>query len=264
LAFDGVAASFDQRFGQWLSVAAQRNAVRRELLRIFPRNGRILEIGGGTGEDAHWLAARDFRVHLTDPSPSMVEIARNKLAGTGSPAEIAAAEDLEQFAMTHLSRGGELFQGAFSNFAPLNCVEDLTPVGRGLARLIEPGGSAVLVLFGTASPGEMLTEVLHGRPRQALRRFRRRPVPASIGGRTFTVTYHRPRVIRAALHPWFRYVQRRGIGIFVPPSAAEPWISRHARLLRGLEALDNVASGPLAALGDHVLYVFERTGVPSP
>jgi hypothetical protein len=66
------------------------------------------------------------------------------------------------------------------------------------------------------------------------------------------------------MHPWFRYVRRRGVGILVPPSAAEPWISRHPRLLHGLETLDRVANRPLAALGDHILYVFERTGVPSP
>ena len=49
------------------------------------------------------------------------------------------------------------------------------------------------------------------------------------------------------------------IGLFVPPSAAEPWISRHPRLLGLLEALDRGLSRPLAMLGDHVLYRFVRT-----
>ncbi|MGB3631312.1 MAG: methyltransferase domain-containing protein, partial [Terracidiphilus sp.] len=79
-AFDAVAPQFDARFGAWLSVAAQRRAVREALLTAFPRCGQILELGGGTGEDACFLASRGFRVTLTDPSPAMVSIARAKLA----------------------------------------------------------------------------------------------------------------------------------------------------------------------------------------
>jgi hypothetical protein len=62
-----------------------------------------------------------------------------------------------------------------------------------------------------------------------------------------------------AFQPWFRLVERKGIGVFGPPSAAEPWISRHARLLSALDRLDRLFAKPLAALGDHVLYRFERT-----
>ena len=78
-AFDAVAARFDTRFGGWRSVAAQRREVRAALGRAFPRGARVLEIGGGTGEDARWLAARGREVLLTDGSPSMVRIAREKL-----------------------------------------------------------------------------------------------------------------------------------------------------------------------------------------
>ena len=55
-AFDAVAGGFDERFGPWLSVRAQRDAVRRILLAAFPAGTRLLELGGGTGEDAAWLA----------------------------------------------------------------------------------------------------------------------------------------------------------------------------------------------------------------
>jgi hypothetical protein len=64
------------------------------------------------------------------------------------------------------------------------------------------------------------------------------------------------------MQPWFRAAGRRGIGVFVPPSAAEPWISRHPRLLSALEAMDREVAGALAPLGDHVLYRFDRTSVP--
>ncbi|HET9800005.1 MAG TPA: methyltransferase domain-containing protein, partial [Gemmatimonadaceae bacterium] len=71
-AFDAVAARFDARFGEWRSVAAQRRSVRAALAKAFPRGAHVLEIGGGTGLDARWLAARGREVQLTDPAPSMV------------------------------------------------------------------------------------------------------------------------------------------------------------------------------------------------
>jgi SAM-dependent methyltransferase len=264
LAFDAIASTFDLRFAAWQSVAAQRDAVRRVLLDVFPPAGRIFELGGGTGEDAVWLAARGYNVLLTDASPKMVELARPKLAPMGARAEIVVAEELESFAERHAITCGPNFDGAFSNFAALNCVDDLAPVARGLARLLKPGRAAVLVLFGAMSPGEILVECLRGRPRQALRRFRQEPAPAELGGLKFVVRYHRAGAIASAMRPWFKLVRRLGIGIFVPPSAAEPWISRHPTLLAALARADRLASRPLAVLGDHLLYHFERTSVKAP
>jgi SAM-dependent methyltransferase len=190
LAFDAVAPTFDSRFGAWASVAAQRRAVRAALLQQFPSGGRILEVGGGTGEDAAFLAERGFNVLLTDPSPTMVKLSTEKLAPFGATAEIAAGEEMEDFAERYLSAGRALFDGAFSNFAPLNCVNDLTPVARGLARLLNPGATAMLVLFGTCCPGEIAVEVLRGRPHQALRRWKRGTVPARLAKREFHIVYH--------------------------------------------------------------------------
>ena len=262
IAFDAIAPDFDFRFGAWLSVAAQRRAVRAALLQTLPRNGHILELGGGTGEDAVFLAEHGFDLHFTDPSPTMVALAKTKLAPLGAKAEIAAAEDLQDVADRILSHGGDLFDGAFSNFAPLNCTVDLNPVARGLARMLKQGAPAMLVLFGTFCPGEMVTELLRGRPRQALRRGKRGPVPARLGGREFNVAYHRRSEMVKAFSPWFELERRYGIGVTVPPSAAEPWISTHAHILALMERLDHVISRPLAALGDHVLYQFRRTTAP--
>lgn len=249
-AFDAIAASFDAAFDPWLSVAAQRAAVRAELLAAFAPGARLLEIGGGTGTDAAWLQQRERHVFLTDASPAMVAEAKRKI---GTEAEAIAAEQLAE-----LAGRGRRFDGAYSNFAALNCVADLAPVGRALAELVRPGGTVVLVLFGTCCPGEIVTEALRGRPRNCLRRFRSGPVAASLRGRRFDVRYHRRAEIERAMAPGFRLVGRKAIGLLVPPSAAEPWISRHPRLLAGLAAADRRFARALAAFGDHVLYRFER------
>lgn len=258
-AFDAIADEFDARFGNWLSVSAQRRAVRHTLAEIFPTYGRILEIGCGTGEDAVWLAERGFRMTSTDAAPRMVELTRRKLrAYPESRTIVADAAHLDAIRF-EASDTSARFDGVFSNFAALNCVSDLRPVARGLAPLVRPGGAMALVMFGTLPPGELIAELARGRPRAAVRRFRRRSVEARVSGRAFRIRYHDMAAIERAFAPWFRLVSRRGIGVFIPPSAAEPWISRHPHLLGALEALDFRFRDRLAALGDHVLYRLERT-----
>jgi SAM-dependent methyltransferase len=261
LAFDAIAPDFDSRFGAWRSVAAQRRAVRAALLREFPAGGRILELGGGTGEDAAFLAERGFNVLLTDASPAMVLRAHAKLVPLGARAEVAAAEEIENFAHRYLGAGEALFDGAFSNFAPLNCVIDLKPVAQGLARLLKPGAAAMLVLFGTCCPGEMVTELLRGRPHSAFRRFARGNSPARLANQNFHIVYHRRAALVRTFAPWFVLEKRLGIGIAAPPSAAEPWITRQPRLLAAMEALDKHFCRLLAIFGDHVIYQFRRTEV---
>ncbi|MBS1806338.1 MAG: class I SAM-dependent methyltransferase [Acidobacteria bacterium] len=263
-AFDAIAPRFDERFGAWLSVAAQRKAVRSALIETFPKGGRVLEIGGGTGEDAAFLARSGYEVILTDASPVMVEHARAKLRPLGGRAEVTPAEDLEHFAECWMSEAEEPLDGAFSNFAPLNCVVDLEPVARGLARLLRQGSSAVLVVFGTFCPGEMITESLRLRFKEVLRRTRRGPIKARIGQREFEIVYHRRAELTAVFAPWFSLEKTIGIGVAVPPSGAEPWISGHPGLLASLEAADRVLARPLSMLGDHVLYHFRRNEAQSP
>jgi hypothetical protein len=127
---------------------------------------------------------------------------------------------------------------------------------------VRPGGKVLLVIFGVCAPGEWVVQLLRGDPRAAFRRASRGVVVARMGGNEFSVRYHRRRDVVGAMSPAFRLTRRFGIGIFVPPSAAEPWISLHPRVLQSLERLDRLASRPLAIFGDHVLYEFERSAIP--
>jgi len=259
-AFDAAATNFDARFGGWKSVAAQRAAVRRALRAAFPPRAHVLELGGGTGEDALWLASRGRDPLHTDPSPRMVAIARDKLRGlvTETPL-VLAAEDLDEFAAERIVTGAPSLAGAYSNFAALNCVTDLRPVARALAALVDPGAPVLLVLFGTLPVGELVVQLARGQVRAAFRRCARGAVRARLGVHSFPIRYHRATAVRRAFQPWFTLQERRGIGVFVPPSAAEPWISRHPLLLGVLALLDRLVERPLAPFGDHVLYHFVRT-----
>ncbi len=255
LAFDSIAATFDDRFSSWLSVAAQRRAVRAQLDRVFARHAHLLEIGGGTGDDALWAANSGRTVVMTDVSPAMIGAARRKFGDRSDlTAQCCSAEDIGGLA----GRPGMAFDGAWSTFAALNCVEALDGFAAGLATLVRPGGAVMLVMFGCFCPAEIVVEAARGRPRNMLRRFRRGPVSARLGGHEFTVRYHRRRALARSMAPWFELRGSRAIGLFVPPSAAEPWISRHPRLLAAQARLDDWLAVPLAPLGDHVLFHFER------
>ncbi|HJP68755.1 MAG TPA: class I SAM-dependent methyltransferase [Sphingomicrobium sp.] len=255
-AFDAIAAEFDSRFGPWRSVEMQRRAVRQSLLSAFPTGARLIEIAGGTGEDALWLTRQGREVMMTDASPSMIEAAVMK-GGSSFRAAAFAAEDFRELVD---QLGGEpRFDGAYSVFAGLNCVSDLADFASYLARVLKPGAPLLLVLFGTCCPLEMVAETLRGRPRNALRRFRRGDVPARLSGREFKVRYHRRRDVERMFAPWFALESLKGIGVFVPPSSAEPWISKHQKLLNALGALDRLFCRVFAPLGDHVLYRLVRT-----
>jgi SAM-dependent methyltransferase len=232
-------------------------------LAAFPAGSSLLELGGGTGEDAVFLAANGRRVFVTDGAPAMVAQTRAKAAARGFSenvrAERVSIEELPDFARHRAAAGEPPFDGTFSNFAALNCVADHAAAARALAPLLRPGGRALLVVFGPFSPAETLTLLFRGEGRAAFRRLARGPVPARLGGHEFTVTYPSPRSLARAFVPHFALRRRVGIGVFVPPSSAEPAISRFPRLLDVLEALDRTAARPLALLGDHVLLDFERT-----
>lgn len=265
-AFDALAPGFDEAFAAWKSVAAQRRAVRRALLAAFPTGARLLELGGGTGEDALFLASEGRRVHVTDGAPAMVERTRAKARASSLAdrvtAERLAVEELPAWAASRAVSGAPPFDGAFSNFAALNCVADHGAAARGLSVVLPAGARALLVVFGPASPGEVAVLLARGRFRAAFRRFSRAPVPARVAGETFAVTYPSPRAFAAAFAPWFTLRKTTGIGLFVPPSSAEPWVSRVPGAVAAGEALDRVLARPLALLADHVLLDFTRTSVP--
>ncbi len=258
-----MADRFDDRFTPWRSVAAQRRAVRRELLAAFPAGSSLLELGGGTGEDALFLAGEGRRVLVTDGAPAMVARTREKAAAAGLSKDVrgerVAIEELADFAACRAAAGEPPFDGAFSNFAAFNCVADHPAAARALASLVRPGGRVLLVVFGPFSPGETAVLLLRGKGRAAFRRLARGPVPARLGGHEFSVTYPGPRAFARAFAPHFALQRTVGVGVFVPPSSAEPGISRWPRLLAALEALDRAAARPLALLGDHVLLDFVRT-----
>jgi SAM-dependent methyltransferase len=69
--YDDHAASIGTRYE-----SADVTALHRLLLRYLPEDGRVLEIGCGSGRDAAFLAGKGFDVTATDASSTMIAAAR--------------------------------------------------------------------------------------------------------------------------------------------------------------------------------------------
>ena len=152
------------------------------------------------------------------------------------------------------------FDGAFSNFGGLNCLADRRPVARGLAGIVRPGGTVVLGLMGPFCPWETGWHLLHGKPRQAFRRFRSGADAQLEPGITIPVWYPSSRRLEAEFQPWFAVRRMAGIGSLLPPSYLGHLVDRWPGLFGPLARLDQ-ALGPIwpwTWLNDHYLIVLER------
>jgi ubiquinone/menaquinone biosynthesis C-methylase UbiE len=259
-AFDAVARSYDDDFTRSRLGRDYRNMVWTELEQVFCSGDRVLELGCGTGEDTVWLARRGIRVLATDISSAMLEVTRDKarIAGVDSRVETRQLE-LARFSGDE-ARFDRPFDGALSNFGPLNCVPDRTGVARALASLVRPGGVVVTVLMGPVCPWEIAWHLAHGKLHTAFRRFRS-GASAQVGrDGSVAVWYPTPRRVRHEFAPGFRLRRTAAIGCFLPPPYLGDLVQTRPGLIRRLARLESRwrRSFPFTWLGDHFLQVFER------
>jgi hypothetical protein len=198
-----------------------------------------------------------------DVAPRMIEVARRRAqqVRTAAPLEfrVLATEDIGR------TRDMAPFDGVLSNFAGLNCVRNLRAVARDLAGLVRPRAVAVFCLFGCFCPWEVCWYLCHGRLRKAFRRFRAEGSIAHLcGERAIRVYYPSVRILARFFAPEFRLLDRRGVGVCVPPSYIEPLAQRFPKTLQALSAVDQRIGGLpfVRSLGDHALVVLEREAQP--
>ena len=256
--FDAIADGYDQGFTFSRIGQAQRSAVWKELDRTFRSGDRILEIGCGTGVDACFLAERGVKVVACDSSPAMIRIAARRVLERG-----AHAVDLRLLAAENLAaiQQEAPFDGAFSNFAALNCVEDLNAVAQHLGRLLKPGGTALLCFMGPSCFWEVVWYLLQAKPRKAFRRWHSAIVNAELAPKaSIPVRYYSVRSLERIFAPSFQLRSWRGVGVMVPPSYVESSAKRFPAVLKLAQRLDRVlARCPvIRGCSDHILLKLEQ------
>lgn len=240
--FDRFALTYDQTWTNSPVGRLQRDAVWRNLGGLFKPGDHVLDLGCGTGEDSLWLMRRAVEVTAIDASPRMVQAARER----GVNAQVMRIEDLRRMAMR--------FDGAISNFGPLNCLESFDEFRAALTRIIRPGGKVALCLIGRFCLWETLVYAAQGRFAKAARRWSGLHESPSVG---FTVAYPSVKALRRAMGREFTLEKVMGIGIAVPPSFVR-WIPRP--VLKIFAAIDRrIERVPVVrGLSDHRLLIFSR------
>ena len=257
--FDAVATTYDDQFTQSLIGVAQRKSVWNVMDKVFLPGQRILEINCGTGVDALHLARRGVRVMACDVSEGMISVARQRRKDSPNR-DFVDLRTLAIEQISQLEKSGP-YDGVLSNFAGLNCVRDLKVVGNALARLIKPGGKAVLCLFGRRCLWEILWYSARGDFTRAFRRLRPDGMLVSLApGRDVLVHYPSVDELERELAPHFRLRSSRGVGVAVPPSYLEYLAVRFSRLFRCAAAMDPLLGQlpGVRALADHVVVTLER------
>ena len=130
--FDRVAEQWDRMRSRFFS-----EAVRERALAVAGvRPGRLAaDIGAGTGFIAEGLIRKGLRVIAVDRSPAMLAELRRKLPGRAVDCRLGEAEDLPI--------PDETVDYVFANMC-LHHVEDPSRAIREMARVLKPGGVAVI------------------------------------------------------------------------------------------------------------------------
>jgi SAM-dependent methyltransferase len=255
-AFDSVAADYDGPRGNNELIQRMRLTLWDTVLGEIAPGGRLLDLGCGTGLDAHEFARRGYDVVASDWSPQMVERTRARAEAAGLRDRLRAVH----VGVQELDRIEGTFDGIYSNFGPLNCAPDLRAVAAQCARLLRPGGKLVFSVIGRICPWEVAHYAMRGRFRRAAVRGRRGASAVGMNGHTIWTWYYLPREFYAAFADDFTLSRYRALSLFLPPPYLVDRYRRRPARYERLGRLDDRFGGMplLRDMGDHFLIVMER------
>lgn len=262
-AFNKQAPVFDQLYGGDAIIQYKRKRVRDHVESFIQPHSRILELNAGTGEDAIYFAKQGHQVHATDISTVMLQKLGQKTREqqlekfiSQEPCSFTALENLQQKGPYDL---------VFSNFAGLNCTNQLGKVLQGLPSLVNPGGFITLVILPKFCLWEFLL-LFKGKFRTAFRRFGgKKGAKAHIEGEYFRCWYYDPSYVRKRLKDSFNVVSLEGLCSFVPPSYIQDFATRHPRWFTRLKKKEDKLKGkwPWRQIGDYFIITLQKIKTPS-
>jgi SAM-dependent methyltransferase len=257
-AFDSVAADYDGIRGNNDLIQDMREEMWRWLDATFAPASRLIDLGCGTGLDAVRMARIGHSVTATDWSAEMVGRTRDR-AIKNDVADRVQALAIGSQELQRLD-GREMYDGAYSNLGPLNCVPDLGDVSQQCARLLRPGGALVFTVIGRLCPWEIAHYLKRRQWARATVRFKRGVVPVGMNKRTIWTRYYGPTEFYRAFEKHFRLDHYRGLCVLSPPPYLT-WVrERHPVWYERLWRLDRRLSGwpLLRGMGDHFLIVMKK------
>jgi SAM-dependent methyltransferase len=156
--------------------------------------------------------------------------------------------------------GEGIYDGAYSNLGPLNCVPDPDALSSELSRLLKPGGTLVFTVIGRICPWEIAHYLRRRNWARLSIRYAHGFVPVGMNNHTVWTHYYTPGEFYRAFKRHFVRTRLRGLCLFAPPPYLS-WIrDQQPRWHARLWALDRLSAGwpVLCRLGDHFLIIMRR------
>lgn len=256
-AFSKQSAIFDKLYSGDAIIQYKRERVRQHISRFLTPESSILELNSGTGEDALWFAQHGYHVHATDISVGMqqqlIAKVRNADLENMVSTELCSFTNLENL----VNRGPYDF--IFSNFAGLNCTDQLEKVLHSFSKLLKPGGLVTLVILPKFCLWESLMMV-RGKFKTATRRwFSSKGVTAHIEGEYFKCWYYDPATVKRFMKG-YEYLGHEGLCTIVPPSYIEGFGEKYPQLFRTLRKKEDLwkKKWPWRNIGDYYIISFRK------
>jgi ubiquinone/menaquinone biosynthesis C-methylase UbiE len=252
-AFTRQSANFDELYSGNTIVSYKRERVRYHVLKYAPANSSMLELNSGTGEDALFFAHCSFKVHATDISTGMQQELVRKVEQNGLRASISN-EECSFTKLDQLKNRGP-YDIIFSNFAGLNCTDDLDKVLESFNGLLKPNGIVTLVILPKFCLWETLM-IFKGKFRTASRRFfSSNGSKAHIEGTYFKCWYYNPSFIIERLKNQFDLLNIEGLCTIVPPSYIEGFAEKYPSIYKSLKTKEDKLKSrwPWKYIGDYYI-----------
>ena len=120
----------------------------------FPRGSRIIDIGGGKGEDASYLITQGHAVHIVDISPKALAAARNRVErlGVAEGLQTTAVNIYEQDLPLEDSSADVVYSRLALHYGT---PEQTTKALQEIWRILRPEGQAFIVVKSPSDEQEM-------------------------------------------------------------------------------------------------------------
>ncbi|MEO6668584.1 MAG: class I SAM-dependent methyltransferase [Ferruginibacter sp.] len=257
-AFSAQAPVFDELYGNDGIVRYKRERVHDHVLGHLKQHAHILELNSGTGEDAIFFAKTGHTIHATDISEGMQAQLKNKVAAAGLSSTISC--ELCSFTQLNALKDKGPYDLIFSNFAGLNCSNELPSILDSFDKLLKPGGMITLVILPKFCLWELLL-IFKGKFKTATRRFfSSKGRKAKVNGVPFICWYHSPKPIIRQLKEKYSLLGLEGLCTIVPPSYIENFSEKYPRLFSFLVKKENKlkAKWPWKYIGDYYIISFRK------
>jgi SAM-dependent methyltransferase len=142
--YNEIAANYDTILDQESSNEIVRKRVKEKFISIV-KSGWVLDFGGGTGRDINWLLDNKHKIIFCEPSKQM----RQKAIDEHKNNNITFLEnDKVDFTNWHIELPFPIkAEAILSNFAVINCIDDIELLFKNLANVVKPGGHFIALML---------------------------------------------------------------------------------------------------------------------